>query len=102
MRFLNRCHYFSRKEWRLQNRYQISEERENQISEIVAELSDVAVLFGPVDPPTGSVDGKIAEGTINVDADFVTALRNGELYVNVHTVANPSGEIRGQIGAIDR
>jgi hypothetical protein len=28
----------------------------------------------------------------------VDSLRNGNLYVNVHTTANPNGEIRGQIG----
>jgi hypothetical protein len=28
---------------------------------------------------------------------FVTAVNNGTLYVNVHTEANPAGEIRGQI-----
>ncbi len=29
--------------------------------------------------------------------EFVRALRNGTAYVNVHTVASPGGEIRGQI-----
>src|SRR5258708_11118191 len=28
----------------------------------------------------------------------IDSLRNGNLYVNVHTTANPNGEIRGQIG----
>ena len=32
-----------------------------------------------------------------LDADTVPALWAGELYVNVHTPANPSGELRGQI-----
>ncbi len=31
-------------------------------------------------------------------ADQVQAFRNGQLYFNVHTTANPGGEIRGQIG----
>lgn len=29
--------------------------------------------------------------------DFLAALRSGQAYVNVHTVANPAGEIRGQL-----
>ena len=29
--------------------------------------------------------------------DVIHALRSGDTYVNVHTVENPSGEIRGQI-----
>ncbi|WP_411967184.1 CHRD domain-containing protein [Haloferax sp. YSSS75] len=30
--------------------------------------------------------------------DVYEAIQSGEAYVNVHTVANPSGEIRGQLG----
>ena len=67
----------------------------------------VAFLFGPVGP-TGPIDGRLARGTLTETdligplagdfSEFVDALRNGDLYVNVHTVANPPGEIRGQIG----
>jgi len=38
-----------------------------------------------------------AEG-INTFSDAVNAMMNGETYFNVHTVLNPDGEIRGQIG----
>jgi hypothetical protein len=31
-------------------------------------------------------------------ADLITAGSNGTLYINVHTEANPNGEIRGQTG----
>jgi len=58
---------------------------------------------GPV-----SVDGILAEGAVNApDAgngcnwsslqDVLTAIRSGNAYVNVHTLAHPPGEIRGQI-----
>lgn len=55
-----------------------------------------------------SESGTLAEGTIagpdegnacgweTVD-DVVAAMRSGETYVNVHTLAHPPGEIRGQI-----
>lgn len=38
--------------------------------------------------------GPLAGGTI---ADLITEINNGNAYVNVHTIQNPNGEIRGQI-----
>jgi hypothetical protein len=60
-------------------------------------------MGGPVTP-----NGTLVEGTITApDADngcnwqdvedILTALDNGYGYVNVHTLAHPSGEIRGQL-----
>src|SRR5207302_3236936 len=59
--------------------------------------------------PTGEVNGLLAQGTISA-SDFVgplfghpfsellTDIRNGDAYVNVHTLPNhPGGEIRGQV-----
>ncbi len=66
----------------------------------------LVALFGP---HTGlDVDGELASGTIT-EADLTSgtmvellaALRGGTAYVNVHTVVNPPGEIRGQIEALD-
>jgi hypothetical protein len=65
----------------------------------------VALLFSG--DPTGAFNGQLAEGTIT-EADLtgplagdmdglIALLESGGLYVNVHTVVNPGGEIRGQI-----
>jgi hypothetical protein len=35
---------------------------------------------------------------INTFADAVRAIQSGNAYINVHTAANPGGEIRGQLG----
>jgi hypothetical protein len=46
---------------------------------------------------TGSlIEADIQDAMITMD-DVVDALLSNGLYINVHTVANPSGEIRGQI-----
>lgn len=66
----------------------------------------VAFLFSG--PTIERANGVIAEGTItdadligplagqNI-ADFASSIEAGNTYVNVHTVENPGGEIRGQI-----
>ncbi len=38
-----------------------------------------------------------ASGTVGVSPEFVTSLRDGEIYLNVHTGLNPSGEVRAQL-----
>jgi len=65
----------------------------------------VAPLFGP--DPGATVDGVLARGTIaesdllsGTMADLVASLRAGTAYVNIHTTAHPSGEIRGQIAGL--
>ncbi len=66
----------------------------------------VAALFGPHTGLDG--DGVIMRGTIaeadllsGTMADLIAAMRAGTTYVNVHTVAYPAGEIRGQIDGLD-
>ena len=62
------------------------------------------------DTPTIIINGKLFSGTLYTDkdtfvakmtdkqlSDLVSAMREGEAYVNVHTQQNPNGEIRGQI-----
>jgi hypothetical protein len=55
---------------------------------------------------TGTLNGVVASGTItnannaNVSLDSLRVLfNNGNAYVNVHTSANPGGEIRDQVHA---
>jgi hypothetical protein len=67
----------------------------------------VAGLFmGP--EKEGKFSGELAKGTITEKdlvgklagktiGDLVKLIKDGEAYVNVHTVKNPNGEIRGQI-----
>lgn len=74
----------------------------------------VAFLFGPVvEGVSGS--GLLAKGVVDAGdviaapdspacpggianfADLVAKLRDGGAYVNVHTLANPTGEIRGTV-----
>jgi DNA-binding beta-propeller fold protein YncE len=40
-----------------------------------------------------------ADVSVETFAEFVASLKAGDVYVNVHTMTNPSGEIRGQIAA---
>lgn len=60
-------------------------------------------LFLP-NAPTPTVNGVVAHGSItnannaNVSLDSLRVLfNNGNAYVNVHTTANPPGEIRDQV-----
>jgi len=62
-------------------------------------------LFLPIRPPeTGTLTGIVGTGTItnasnpSVSLDSLRVLfNNGNAYVNVHTTANPGGEIRDQV-----
>ena len=64
----------------------------------------VVTLFMP-SSPTGSVDGIFASGRITAASltggatieSLKALLASGNAYVNVHTTANMTGEIRGQL-----
>jgi hypothetical protein len=74
----------------------------------------VVFLFGP-EPDGVTQDGIIGQGTITEAdlievpgvfdgsmAQFIDNLRAGTAYVNVHTMASPAGEIRGQVEGLER
>lgn len=67
----------------------------------------VATLFGPskfgISVRLGVVRGVLTSRDLvgplegRTIRDLVREMRNGNAYVNVHTIQNPNGEIRGQI-----
>lgn len=76
------------------------------------ENGPIVVWLYPSAPPPqlipGRTDGVLAEGVFTADdlvgplagmelEDLLDAIRDGGAYVNVHTSANPPGEVRGQI-----
>lgn len=58
----------------------------------------VGANAGVVVPMTGSLTSPI-RGTASLTAAQVADLMAGKWYVNLHTAANPNGEIRGQFPA---
>lgn len=63
-------------------------------------------LFEGPEGGSGDIDGALVTGaftaadlvstTVSMDS-LLSLMRSGQAYVNVHTVENPGGEIRGQI-----
>lgn len=72
----------------------------------------VASLFSADDTTAGQdVEGSLATGTLTADdlvgtlagmpmSELVDAMRAGNAYVNVHSAANPGGEVRGQLAGV--
>ena len=69
----------------------------------------VVTLFRSANP-LGPVNGILSQGIITSDrlegplagkqiTDLVKIINDGNAYVNIHTVQNPNGEIRGQISS---
>jgi CHRD domain-containing protein len=62
-------------------------------------IENATVTDDNVMPPAA---GSTCPTPINNLRDLAQAIRDGNAYVNVHTVANPGGEIRGQLKAEHR
>lgn len=62
-----------------------------------------AHFHGPAEPgenapPVVPIDlANLAQGSATLDDTQAAALTDGKLYLNLHTAANPNGEIRGQV-----
>ena len=77
----------------------------------LGDVNAVGATAGPVifnmfipNGPTGTINGEVAHGSFtnannaNVSLDSLRVLfNNGHAYANVHTSANPGGEIRDQV-----
>ena len=61
-----------------------------------AAAGENAGVLEPLTIVTNGVNG-LATDTITASAALHSALIAGKVYYNIHTVANPDGEIRGQI-----
>ena len=65
----------------------------------------IAVNLLPTPPGAGSFTGVLASGTITAGqivggetfATLAAKIRAGNAYINVHTIAFPDGELRGQL-----
>ena len=62
-------------------------------------LCDSATNPGPASTPlcATTTSGQLVEGSVPVTMEQLAWLDSGLAYVNVHTVAHPPGEVRGQI-----
>lgn len=62
-----------------------------QIATVMIDLGSFAI--------GGFKSGGVIAGSVSLTADQATAISAGQAYVNIHTDANPNGEIRGQLVA---
>ncbi|CAN5855890.1 hypothetical protein BH24CHL6_BH24CHL6_15220 [soil metagenome] len=72
---------------------------------VIIWLTEVGVPDGSYESPLSGTateaEFMAAEGGPQTFAEALDAIRDGNTYVNVHTEANPGGEVRGQLMARD-
>lgn len=52
-------------------------------------------------PPVIDISENMMEGSAEITAEQMQMIQDGMTYINVHTEANPDGEIRGQVLAAE-
>ena len=50
-------------------------------------------------PPVIDISENIMEGSADITPEQMQMIQDGMTYINIHTEANPDGEIRGQVMA---
>lgn len=79
--------------------------------EILGENGPVVVTLIPPQPAAGLQNGVIITGMITKEnlsgplsgadlEDLLTAMKEGKIYVNIHTETNRGGELRGQVNVV--
>ena len=48
-------------------------------------------------PPVIDISASLAEGSAEITPEQMQMIQDGMTYINIHTEANPDGEIRGQV-----
>ncbi|EYD77765.1 hypothetical protein Rumeso_00492 [Rubellimicrobium mesophilum DSM 19309] len=50
-------------------------------------------------PPVIDISANLAQGSAEITPEQMQMIQDGQTYINIHTEANPDGEIRGQVMA---
>jgi Cu/Zn superoxide dismutase len=65
-------------------------------------MGAVGVSGGVVQDVSTYINGNTITGVFTPSAGVIASLMAGNIYINIHTAANPNGEIRGQLGMDDK
>jgi hypothetical protein len=52
-------------------------------------------------PPVIDISANLMEGSADITPEQMQMIQDGMTYINIHTEANPDGEIRGQVTAAE-